>query len=237
MPTFSKDLEHTLHRALTIARERSEPHAIEEHLLLALIDDPDAAAVLRGLHIDFDAARQRITAAFAGHAETPREDVDPTPSAAFQRIVQRAVIHVQSVKGNSEVAGADILVAALSEPPTAELLRELGITRYDVTRYLSHRPDAGGELAQAADNPESRAEVRLLNDDYTPMEFVVEVLERSFAHDRETATRLMLEIHRQGFGTCGVYPAAAADAKVTEVLAFARKHQHPLHCFLVPLPI
>jgi ATP-dependent Clp protease adapter protein ClpS len=238
VPTFSKDLEQTLHRAYTIAREQGDPHVLEEHLVLALIDDPDAAAVMRGCNVDLDAARQRIAAEFAEHAETSREGADPAPSAAFQRIVQRAVVHVvQSAKGSGEVTGVDALVAAFAEPPAAELLRELGITRYGATRYMSHGADAGGEGGSVPDNPESRAEVRLLNDDYTPMEFVVEVLERTFAHDRETATRLMLEIHQQGSGTCGVYPFDTATAKVTEVRAFARKHQHPLHCVLVPLPI
>jgi ATP-dependent Clp protease adapter protein ClpS len=237
VPTFSKDLEETLHRALTIARERNEPHAIEGHLVLALIDDPDASAVLRGCNVNLDAARQRITAAFVDAAEVPQaEGADPTASAAFQRIVQRAVVHVQSAKGNGEVSGVDILVAALSEPPAAELLRELGITRYDAISYVSHRAVARGGAAAEAARPGSLAEVRLLNDDYTPMEFVVHILESMFAHDRETATRLMLEIHQQGSGTCGVYPAEAATAKVMEVLAFARRHQHPLHCMLVPIP-
>ena len=76
------------------------------------------------------------------------------------------------------------------------------------------------------------AEVRLLNDDHTPMEFVVQVLKRVFGKDRQTATRLMLEIHNKGFGTCGIYPYDIADAKVTEVLNFARRHQHPLQCVL-----
>jgi ATP-dependent Clp protease adapter protein ClpS len=237
VPVFSRELERTLHRALTFARKREEPHAIEEHLVLALFDDPDAVAVLRGCNVDLDAARQRITAALVESAEAPQaEGADPIPSAAFQRIVQRAVVHVQSAKGNGEVTGVDVLVAAFSEPPVAELLRELGISRYDVTRYVSRGADAGAERYKA-DNSAARAEVRLLNDDYTPMEFVVEVLERTFAFDREAATRLMLEIHRAGFGICGVYPFDAAADKVTEVLAFARKHEHPLHCYLVPLPI
>jgi ATP-dependent Clp protease adapter protein ClpS len=84
----------------------------------------------------------------------------------------------------------------------------------------------------ASDAPsELLAEVRLLNDDHTPMEFVVQVLKRVFGKDRQTATRLMLEIHNRGFGTCGIYPYDIADAKVT-VLNFARRHEHPLQCVL-----
>jgi ATP-dependent Clp protease adaptor protein ClpS len=64
------------------------------------------------------------------------------------------------------------------------------------------------------------------------MEFVVQVLERVFGKDSETATRIMLEIHENGVGTCGLYPYEVADAKVSEVLNFAREHQHPLQCVL-----
>jgi ATP-dependent Clp protease adapter protein ClpS len=73
---------------------------------------------------------------------------------------------------------------------------------------------------------------RLLNDDQTTMEFVVRVLEEIFGKDRETATRIMLEAHSEGFGACGIYPYDIAEAKVTEVLSFARRHVHPLQCVL-----
>jgi ATP-dependent Clp protease adapter protein ClpS len=74
------------------------------------------------------------------------------------------------------------------------------------------------------------SEVRLLNDDYTPMEFVVYALEWVFGKDRETAARIMLEIHNEGVGVCGIYPHHVADAKVTEVFDLARQHKHPLQC-------
>ena len=72
----------------------------------------------------------------------------------------------------------------------------------------------------------------LLNDDYTPMEFVVHVLERVFNMDRETATRIMLEIHNEGTGICGIYPYHVADVKAAEVRSLAHEHQHPLQCVL-----
>ena len=74
--------------------------------------------------------------------------------------------------------------------------------------------------------------VLLLNDDYTPMEFVVHVLERFFNKDRETATRIMLLVHQNGMGECGVYTYEVAETKVTQVMDFARKHQHPLQCVM-----
>jgi ATP-dependent Clp protease adaptor protein ClpS len=74
--------------------------------------------------------------------------------------------------------------------------------------------------------------VLLLNDDYTPMEFVVHVLERFFNKDREAATRIMLHVHQNGVGECGVFTYEIAETKVTQVMDFARKHQHPLQCVM-----
>jgi ATP-dependent Clp protease adaptor protein ClpS len=74
--------------------------------------------------------------------------------------------------------------------------------------------------------------VLLLNDDYTPMEFVVHVLERFFNKTREDATRIMLHVHHNGVGECGVFTYEVAETKVTQVMDFARKHQHPLQCVM-----
>ena len=76
----------------------------------------------------------------------------------------------------------------------------------------------------------SMYKVLLLNDDYTPMEFVVHVLERFFSKGREDATRIMLHVHQKGVGVCGVYTYEVAETKVTQVMDFARQHQHPLQC-------
>ncbi len=74
--------------------------------------------------------------------------------------------------------------------------------------------------------------VILLNDDFTPMDFVVIVLQRFFAKTREQATQIMLKVHREGRGLCGIYPRDIAATKVEQVLAFAREHQHPLQCVM-----
>ena len=74
--------------------------------------------------------------------------------------------------------------------------------------------------------------VLILNDDYTPMEFVVHVLEHFFNKDREAATRIMLHVHNHGIGECGIYTYEVAETKVTQVMDFARKHQHPLQCVM-----
>ena len=78
----------------------------------------------------------------------------------------------------------------------------------------------------------SMYKVLMLNDDYTPMEFVVHILERFFAKSRQEATRIMLHVHRRGVGICGVYTYEVAETKVTQVMDFARQHQHPLQCTL-----
>ncbi len=78
----------------------------------------------------------------------------------------------------------------------------------------------------------SMYKVLMLNDDYTPMEFVVHVLERFFSKSREEATRIMLHVHQRGVGVCGVYTYEVAETKVTQVMDFARRHQHPLQCTL-----
>jgi ATP-dependent Clp protease adaptor protein ClpS len=76
----------------------------------------------------------------------------------------------------------------------------------------------------------SMYKVLLLNDDYTPMEFVVHVLERVFSKGQEEATRIMLHVHQHGVGICGVFTYEVAETKVTQVMDFARQHQHPLQC-------
>jgi ATP-dependent Clp protease adaptor protein ClpS len=80
--------------------------------------------------------------------------------------------------------------------------------------------------------PPPMFKVMLLNDDFTPMEFVVVVLQKFFGMTRERATQVMLKVHREGIGVCGVYPRDIATTKVQQVSAYARRHQHPLQCVM-----
>ncbi len=82
--------------------------------------------------------------------------------------------------------------------------------------------------------PPPMYKVMLLNDDYTPMEFVVLVLQKFFGMSRERATQVMLKVHREGIGVCGVFPSDVALTKVQQVAAYSRKHQHPLQCVMEP---
>jgi ATP-dependent Clp protease adaptor protein ClpS len=88
------------------------------------------------------------------------------------------------------------------------------------------------ETKKAKVKPPPLFKVLLLNDDYTPMEFVVVVLQSFFSMTREQATQVMLKVHREGMGVCGVYPKDVATTKVEQVVAYARKHQHPLQCVM-----
>lgn len=96
------------------------------------------------------------------------------------------------------------------------------------------RPDTGVVVEES--RPQTRQpplyQVVLLNDDYTPMEFVVDVLERFFRMDRSCATRVMLEVHTRGKGICGVFTYEIAETKVAQVTSYSRDHQHPLMCTL-----
>ncbi len=88
------------------------------------------------------------------------------------------------------------------------------------------------EAKRTRTKPPPLYKVLLLNDDYTPMDFVIAVLQNFFGMDRERATRVMLQVHREGMGVCGVFPRDVASTKVEQVVSFARQHQHPLACVM-----
>ena len=131
---LSRNLERTLHRALCLAAERRHEYATIEHLLLSLTDDPDAATLLRANEVEFDKLRRDLSDFLdqdpAGLA-TDRPG-NPKPTPGFQRVVQRAAIHVQSA-GRDEVTGADVLIALYSE-------RESNAVYFLPLSGLRHRP-------------------------------------------------------------------------------------------------
>jgi ATP-dependent Clp protease adaptor protein ClpS len=95
-----------------------------------------------------------------------------------------------------------------------------------------YKDDTLLEAQRSKLKPPPMFKVMLLNDDYTPMEFVVMVLQKFFSMTRERATQVMLKVHREGIGVCGVYPRDVAATKVQLVAAYSRKHQHPLQCVM-----
>ncbi|MCZ4089453.1 ATP-dependent Clp protease ATP-binding subunit ClpA [Sinorhizobium psoraleae] len=141
MPTFSPSLEKALHQALTFANERHHEYATLEHLLLALIDDADAAAVMGACNVNLETLRKTVTDYVDNELSNlvTGYDEDSKPTAGFQRVIQRAVIHVQS-SGREEVTGANVLVAIFAEREShaAYFLQEQEMTRYDAVNFISH---------------------------------------------------------------------------------------------------
>ena len=168
---LSRNLEQTLHRALSLASERRHEYATLEHLLLGLVDDTDAATVLRACGVDIDKLRADLTEFLDKELSGLATDRpgDPKPTAGFQRVVQRAAIHVQS-SGKEEVTGANVLVALFSERESHAVyfLQAQDMTRLDAVNFISHgiakapgrsqsRPVQGSSTPSEA-NPEGERE-------------------------------------------------------------------------------
>ncbi|MBO6866074.1 MAG: ATP-dependent Clp protease ATP-binding subunit ClpA [Thalassococcus sp.] len=142
MPSFSNTLEQAIHAALALANTRSHEFATLEHLLLALIDEPDAARVMKACDVDTEELRTTLVEFIdddLSNLETETEGSEAVPTAAFQRVIQRAAIHVQS-SGRTEVTGANVLVAIFAERESnaAYFLQEQDMTRYDAVNFIAH---------------------------------------------------------------------------------------------------
>jgi ATP-dependent Clp protease ATP-binding subunit ClpA len=174
LPSFSRSLEQALHRALALAGERRHEYATLEHLLLALVDDQDAAAVMRACNVEIDTLKRSLV----DYVDTELSNLtgdgrqDAKPTAGFQRVIQRAVIHVQS-SGREEVTGANVLVAIFAEREShaAYFLQEQDMTRYDAVNYISHgiakrpgasesKPVRGAEEEGASERPSDDGDPR-----------------------------------------------------------------------------
>ena len=141
MPSFSQNLEETLHRAVRYAKERRHEYVTLEHLLLALIDDKDAAEVMQACNVELRELGTNITSFLdetLSHLVSSRDD-DAKPTPSFTRVIQRAAIHVQSA-GRDSVTGANVLVALFAERESHAVffLLEQEMSRYDAVRYISH---------------------------------------------------------------------------------------------------
>ncbi|MFT6932824.1 MAG: ATP-dependent Clp protease ATP-binding subunit ClpA [Paracoccaceae bacterium] len=142
MPSFSNTLEQAIHAALAQANARRHELATLEHLLLALLDEPDAIKVMKACSVDLDTLRSTLVAFIDKDLSTLETDIDGSeavPTAAFQRVIQRAAIHVQS-SGRTEVTGANVLVAIFAERESnaAYFLQEQDMTRYDAVNFIAH---------------------------------------------------------------------------------------------------
>ena len=170
MPSFSRNLEETLHRAVAYANQRKHEYATLEHLLLSLTDDEDASGVMGACDVDLAALKKTLT----NYLDTELRSLivedgeEAKPTAGFQRVIQRAVIHVQS-SGRDEVTGANVLVAVFSEREShaAYFLQEQDMTRYDAVNFIAHgiaKKAGASEPKQAkgatVENDEEKATVK-----------------------------------------------------------------------------
>ncbi|SLN55321.1 ATP-dependent Clp protease ATP-binding subunit ClpA [Roseovarius litorisediminis] len=142
MPSFSNTLEQAIHAALALANARQHEFATLEHLLLALVDEPDASRVMKACSVDTEDLRKTLVEFIDDDLSNLVTDIDGSeavPTAAFQRVIQRAAIHVQS-SGRTEVTGANVLVAIFAERESnaAYFLQEQDMTRYDAVNFIAH---------------------------------------------------------------------------------------------------
>ncbi|MEO9518332.1 MAG: ATP-dependent Clp protease ATP-binding subunit ClpA [Paracoccaceae bacterium] len=167
MPSFSSTLEKAIHHALALANERRHEFATLEHLLLSLLDEPDAKRVMQACSVDTDELRNTLEEFIEddlSNLVTDIEGSEAVPTAAFQRVIQRAAIHVQS-SGRTEVTGANVLVAIFAERESnaAYFLQDQDMTRYDAVNYIAHgvaKDPAFGEArpVQGAEPTEEEAQ-------------------------------------------------------------------------------
>ncbi len=167
MPSFSSTLEQAIHAALAAANERRHEFATLEHLLLALLEEPDAVRVMKACSVDLEELRSTLVEFIDEDLSNLVTDIDGSeavPTAAFQRVIQRAAIHVQS-SGRTEVTGANVLVAIFAERESnaAYFLQEQDMTRYDAVNFIAHgvaKDPAYGENrpVTGADQPEEEVQ-------------------------------------------------------------------------------
>ncbi|MCV2878050.1 ATP-dependent Clp protease ATP-binding subunit ClpA [Sedimentimonas flavescens] len=153
MPSFSNTLEQAIHGALALANARKHELATLEHLLLALIEEPDASRVMRACGVDLEELRETLTEFIDDDLSTLITEIEGSeavPTAAFQRVIQRAAIHVQS-SGRAEVTGANVLVAIFAERESnaAFFLQEQDMTRYDAVNFIAHGVAKDPEFGEA----------------------------------------------------------------------------------------
>lgn len=232
--------------------ERWERAASPEHLLRLLLADSAVVEILRACDVDGAGLADALDRHLAANAVPEGggslrrlsaffwigddSGQAPLPASAVSRIVERARIQARASNGR-QVGPADIFVALLREPQTcvaAKLVFQAGATQYDALRFVSHglaKDEIDPLLAERGERDDLPGDLVMLNDNYTPMEFVVDVLQRFFGKSNEDAARIMLDIHAAGSAVVGTYPdRKSALAKAEQVTTFVRGHHLPLRC-------
>ncbi|PDT89559.1 hypothetical protein CO669_15690 [Bradyrhizobium sp. Y36] len=220
LPPCSETLKRSLQRATLAARAQGRTRPGPQDLLIALTEDEDASPVMQACGIDLMRLRRDVEA--AGATE---------PTTGLGHLLQLAFNEAQ-LSERTMVTGADMLVELFAEPVGRFLLAQ-GATRTDALVYLSHDTVKGAEV-EAENGEAPYLEVVLLNDPYTPSEFVTFVLENVLGVGRERATAIMFSTHARKRGSCGVFPRAEAAALRDKIQSLAAARQHPLRCVLLP---
>ena len=152
MPSFAQNLEKTLHAAIDSARDRRHEYATLEHLLLALVEDEDAAEVMTACGVDLEELANVVKAYLDQEYQSlqTEEGSEPQPTAGFQRVIQRAILHVQS-SGKDTVTGANVLVALFSERDSYAVyfLQQQDMSRLDAVSFISHGIGKGGKQLES----------------------------------------------------------------------------------------
>src|SRR5204862_6030810 len=201
MPSFAQSLEKTLHTALQHATDRTHEYATLEHLLLALVDDPDAAEVMTACGVDLtelgNVVRQYLDQEY--QSLKTEDEADPQPTAGFQRVIQRAILHVQS-SGKDTVTGANVLVALFSERDSYAVyfLQQQDMSRLDAVTYISHGVGKGDAPAEtrAPEGTEEKTEKEGGKKESALKQFTVDLNEKAKAGKVDPLIGRMPEVDR-----------------------------------------
>jgi ATP-dependent Clp protease adapter protein ClpS len=254
---IARELEVILHNAFVEARGKRHESITAEHLMVAVLGNESLATVLGALGLNVEDVRSDIGRIIEKATPISEEKGEPDtqPTMQFQRAIQQAIFDVQS-SGRNLVTSADVLLALLNNMNMAALFEKRGATcsqllavaaelRSAADKYVASPKQASPkwvELPESQpprDGPPPRdasdLQVVLYNDDETPMQFVVDVLQKFFAMSKDDAVEAMLGVHREGVAMCGLYTRDEALALIEQVLAYSSEHGHPLRCgWVVP---
>src|SRR5687768_2178598 len=185
MPSFARELEQTLHNALAEAGGRRHEYATLEHLLLALIEDVHAGRVMEACGVNLDELKGQVRHYLDTELEALKVDgdTDPSPTSGFQRVVQRAILHVQS-SGRDDVTGANVLVALFSERESYAVyfLQQQDMSRLDAVTYISHgvgKGDAVVPAPEATQPGEEKSEQKSDKKESALKQFTVDLNEKA----------------------------------------------------------
>jgi ATP-dependent Clp protease adapter protein ClpS len=255
----SLDLQFSLHCAFVEARSLRYETISLEQLLLALLDNPRVVGVLRGCATDIETMRGSLSALVRNSTPVASGTgaVEPQASPDFKRVLERIIANALAITrstgqgqntskavdlapgvplGRRAADGTDALVAILDETKShaADALRRHGVTRLAVTNLIAHGIIGSAPVATRALPADGIDEVAVVleNDDFTPIEFVVSVLQDHLELDLAAATQVMLDVHNHGRAVCGRFPADLAADKVERVRSAASQAGHPLRCIV-----